>query len=426
VAAVATGEKAREAPSGPRVGKGLCAVAAAVALLSAAVYTAWSRRGEGPDALFRRARAELVAGHPDRAEAAVRDLARLQRPTPFDRLLRAQIASAGHRPDDAMAELADVADGHPLAPVARILAGQTEAKRFRFRAAEAQFLAAVALSPKAVQAHRELSFLYNIQQRQDDLDRELFTLSELNDLTFDYLVHWGKTHNVAWKPDRDCETLARVVAADPADRRCRLALADGLRRLSRTDDAAETLAPLPESDPDARARRVLLAFDRGDHAAIDRLLAEGPTGHALLDRLRGQVALLRGDPSGAVVHFRRAYQADPFDRTTLQGLAQSLKLSGDGASAETFSAAARRHDAITALISTASSRAGREDPQMAARLGAACEAAGRLYEARAWYRLALGRDPLDRECQTAMSRLGRAIEERASAGRVAAAAPAGS
>ena len=43
---------------------------------------------------------------------------------------------------------------------------------------------------------------------------------------------------------------------------------------------------------------------------------------------------------------------------------------------------------------------------MPARLGAACEAAGRLGEARAWYRLAIARDPLDEASQRALYRLG--------------------
>ncbi len=41
-----------------------------------------------------------------------------------------------------------------------------------------------------------------------------------------------------------------------------------------------------------------------------------------------------------------------------------------------------------------------------AQLGRACEAAGLFDEARGWYLLAIGRDPLDAESQQALRRLG--------------------
>jgi len=370
------------------------------------------RRPADPDHWFREARAQLDAGHPDRADAAVRALGRLRPPNPFDRLLRAQIAEARHLPDEALGELSRVRDDHPLAPVSRLLAGQIEAKRFKLRAAEAQLLKAVALEPRAVQAHRELSYIYNVQQRQADLDAELYTLSELNALTFDQLVHWGKTRNVVWNPTRDVETLTKVVAADPDDRRSRLALAEGLRRLNKQDESESVLSALPEADPDARAIRALIALDRGDAPAVDRLLGEGPADHPALAKIRGQLALTRGDTGAAVANLKRAHEGNPFDRSVLQSLGNALRTSGDPAAAEPYFAAARLHDALTPLISQASSPPGSNDPALPARLGAACEAAGRLFEARAWYKIAVAKDPLDRQAQQAVFRLGRSIDAR--------------
>src|SRR5947209_2339763 len=126
------------------------------ALVGVVAVVAWSRRAADPDRYFREARAALDAKQTDRAAAAVRKLEALREPTPFDRLLRAQVDEALGRPDDALAELSRVEAPHPLAPVARLLAGQIEVRRHRLRAAEALFLEAVALEPKAVQAHREL------------------------------------------------------------------------------------------------------------------------------------------------------------------------------------------------------------------------------------------------------------------------------
>ena len=394
-------------------------------LLTTAALLSWSRRPPDPERWFREARAELDAGHPDRAEKAIRELERLRPPTPFDRLLRAQVDEAQDRPEAGLANLAAIDDAHPLAPVARLLAGQIEVRRHRLRAAEAQFLRTVTLEPKAIQAHRELTYLYNIQQRQADLDRELHALSELDSLSFERLVHWGKTRNTVWKPDRDCDELAKFVAADPDDRRSRLALAEGLRRLSRWDEAVAALASLPDSDPDARARRALIALDRDDREEFDRLVTGGAMDNALMAQLRGKLALKDGRFAEAVTDLRLAYQTDPTDRSVLQSLGAALRGTGDDSAAEPFFAAARRFDAITPLISRASTRAGETDPALPAQLGAACEAAGRLFEARAWYKLALANDPLNGGVQKAVFRLGRAADGRADSERSAVDDPTG-
>src|SRR5207248_6126052 len=108
---------------------------------------------------------------------------------------------------EAVAELARIDDAHPLAPVARVLAGQIEVRRGRARAAEAAFLAALRLAPYTVQAHRELAYLYSVQHRAAELDAHLGALSDLNMLDYEYLIHWSKTRNVVWNPQRDCDAL---------------------------------------------------------------------------------------------------------------------------------------------------------------------------------------------------------------------------
>ena len=47
----------------------------------------------------------------------------------------------------------------------------------------------------------------------------------------------------------------------------------------------------------------------------------------------------------------------------------------------------------------------RDDPELLRNLAAACEALGLLPEARAWYGLALARDPVNPETQIALYRL---------------------
>ena len=94
------------------------------------------------------------------------------------------VAAARNQPDKAIAELALIGDEDPLAPVARIAAGQTEIRRGRTRPAEAAFLAAIRLLPAAVQARRELVYIYNIQHRQLEMDAQLTALAGLLDPEF--------------------------------------------------------------------------------------------------------------------------------------------------------------------------------------------------------------------------------------------------
>ena len=90
------------------------------------------------------------------------------------------------RDEPALAELAAIPDDHPLAPLARLRAGQIEIRRGRTRPAEAAFLAVLKLLPHAVQPHKELVYIYNIQHRQAELDAQFLALLELNELDFQY------------------------------------------------------------------------------------------------------------------------------------------------------------------------------------------------------------------------------------------------
>jgi tetratricopeptide (TPR) repeat protein len=139
----------------------------------------------------------------------------------------------------------------------------------------------------------------------------------------------------------------------------------------------------------------------------------GPVDHPALALIRGRLALHRGDARTAVRYLNIAYENDPTDGRVLHGLETALRMAGDPAGAAKFAEAARRHDALTPLITRASVDEGAKDPAMPARLGVACEAAGRLYEAQAWYQLAIVRDPLDRDSQQALFRTRKAIADRA-------------
>jgi len=380
--------------------------AAALAIVALCVWVVRAKTGAGadPERVWVEAETDFKAGRYERAEAGLARLARLRAPTPLDWLLRAQIAMLRGRDREAIDDLAKVPDGHHMGPQARLLAGQVELRSKRARFAERWLLEATRLDPSLVQAHRELVYIYGMQLRRPELRQQFRILSGLTALTFENVWHWCLTRNSSWEPTEIVEEIGQWVEADPDDRWSRLALADSFRHLGRWSSVEKTLAPLPDSDPDARALRARTALDRGDDEAAETLLAGGPEDHPELARIRGRLALARRDGPTAVKHFRLAYAADPDDRDTIFGLGQALTMVGDPGAAP-FVAAARDRDALGTLVQRASTPQGRKDPGLLRALGAACEKVNHLPEARAWYSLAIADNPLDSEAQKALYRL---------------------
>jgi predicted Zn-dependent protease len=379
-------------------------LAAAMIVGTAALgaWGAWSRSGADPERIRRETEADLRAGRYEHAAAA---LARLRDLTPRDYLLKAQVQTGlGHR-DQALAELARIPDDDPAAPRARLLAGQIELGRDRVHRAARALLAAVALDPTLVEAHRTLIFINGILLRRRELNEHFQALARLAPMTFHEVFAWCVTRNTVWESHERAGVLKRCVAADPDDPWSRLALAEVLRQIGRRDEAAKMLAALPESDPDARVVRARMALDRGDDRAAQAILAGGAVDHPDLARLRGQFALAHGDGPAAVRHFRAAYSTLPDDRDTVVGLGAALALVGDRAAAAPFLRDSKAYDTLGALLTRAANPANRKDAALMRALGAACEAVHRLPEARAWYDLAVQTDPLDEEAQKALYRL---------------------
>jgi predicted Zn-dependent protease len=366
-------------------------------------FRAWP--GPGAGRLRDRARREADARSWDRAEADLAALARLRPLDAEERLLRAEVARARGRPDEALASLAGIPDDDPRSARAHLVAGQVELRRQRARAAEHHFLRSLGLDPSLIQAHRELVYIDGMQLRRREIDAQFRALARLTTLDFGQVFVWCLSRKVDWEPSGAAATLGEFVAADPDDRWSRLALAENLRRMGQPDRAGAVLAPLPAADPEALALRAQLALDRHDEAGASELLQAGPEGHAALEQLRGQMAFARGDGLAAIRHFRAADDAEPNHRETLFGLGRALQMTGDRQAAEPILKAARDLDAVWNLLLEAETPGARAQRTLPRRLGAACEAARLVPQARAWYRLAIARDPLDAESQAALYRL---------------------
>ena len=399
----AVGGEIAERPTRP--GRLRVAILGGLAVLALGGLVAFTWPSPDPDAVWARARAAFEARDFPKAEVEMARLGRLRQPTPLDLMLGAQLKMARGRIDEAIADLDRVPDDHAMATQARLQVGQLELRRNRYAAAEVAFRKALAIHPKMVQALRELVYIYGMQLRRAELNAAFKKLSELAPLTYPEVFLWCLSRGVTWEPKEIAETLGRCIEADPNDRWARLGRADALRELSRFDEADAVLAPLPESDPDARAARVRIALDRGDPSAAEALLEGGPSDHLGLSLLRGRLALVHNDGPEAVRQFKAAYDKSPNLREAVLGLGQAYQTVGDQAAATPLLEEARKHERLGTLVQKAAVDANRSDPQLIRDLGDACAAVGRNAEARAWYNLAITRDPLDTRAQQGLARL---------------------
>jgi tetratricopeptide (TPR) repeat protein len=373
-------------------------------LLVAAVWYGARQRAD-PDRLWADAESAFLAGHWDRARASLRQIESLRPRTGLDWMLEAQLATAQGRFPQAFSAVDQIQDSHPIAPQAHLLAGRLHRQLHCIRKAEGSLHRALALEPTLIEAHKELVYILGIQSRRREVDAEFHALAKLTRLTHHDLFTWALTHFTHWNPDI-VQDLDGFIAADPDDRYSRLAVVELLLERPEVEDyIVRILEPLPNTDPDALALRINLAFNLGRFDEAETLLAGAPGNHPRISRLRGEMALRHHDLDAAIKHFREALSAEPYDRVSPMQLAQALKLKGDQAGAEAYLNRVSRLNRLYNLIIRIRSP-GREN-QVAdlAELGRACEEAGLPDEARGWYTLAISIDPLNQAAQEALYRL---------------------
>jgi tetratricopeptide (TPR) repeat protein len=375
-----------------------------------------SRSRTDPDRLWSDAERAFLAGHWDQAIAALEHLERLRAKTPLDRVLEAQIATAQERFPDALRALALVPDEHAIAPQAHLLAGRIQRQLRRLRKAEAEFRAALLLKPTLIEARKELIYILGLQSRRREVDAEFHELARSTRLSVHDLTTWALTHFTQWNPDIVAD-LDGCVSADPLDRDSRLAVAELLIERPEVEVyITRVLAPLPDSDPDALALRINLAFNLGRVDEAESLLARAPAGHPRLARLRGEVALRRRDVDSAIRYFREALGAEPYDRVAPMRLARALELKGDRSGGLSYLERVKRLNRVYTLITRAHSMKNGKQTSDFTELGGACEDAGLFAEATGWYTLAISNDPLDASAQEGLYRASRLEAQRCAQG----------
>ncbi len=375
-------------------------------LLTGWAFWKVTHRSQNPEAIWQQSQQDFRAGRYEQVSQGLDQLSQLRAPTPLDWFLRAELAAIQERLEEALADLAHVPDGHPIAAEAHLIAGQIQRRRDRVRLAEGEFLHAIRLDFSIMQAHRELIRIYGIQLRRPEFNREFQAIQRLTVLSFDDVYHWTSVRNNLWGPSDVAEDLMRFVAADPLDRWSRLALADILRRMHRETDALLDASELAPDDPEALAIRVQIALDLEDGKEADRLLALGPADNPTLARLRGRKALAQRDAEEAVRQFRIAYAAEPDDNETLSGLRVAYFLTGNEKEATFFREAATNLGRLNSLLQRGRAEGARNNLELLRDFGVTCASLHRDSEARAWLGLAIAANPLDTEAQRALARLG--------------------
>jgi tetratricopeptide (TPR) repeat protein len=359
-----------------------------------------------PHRLRERAASAVKAERYDEAEAA---LARLDQKRALDWILQSKVDRALSRPEAALAALRHIPDSDPLAPLARYSEGHIALfDLHRAQVAEAALRRAVQLDPKSDEARQKLCQLYYILSLKAEFAAQFRAREAMGQVSFDHVYRACVIIRSGDETRQIIEKLREFVAADPSDRRSRLALANELRKLNRMEEAQEAqelLAALPEGDPQARAVRASLALDRGDLKATQAILAQGPAGDLDLAPLRGRLALARRDAQTAIREYQLAIAGRPDQRDILFGLGRALRMAGEHRAAEPYLKAAADLDSLQLLIKNLFSTAAASDPDLLHKLGAACEAVCRYPEARAWYGLALTQNPSAAKSREALARL---------------------
>jgi tetratricopeptide (TPR) repeat protein len=363
----------------------------------------WGRRPVEPHRLREQAAAAVKAQRYAEAEAA---LARLNPKRSLDWILQSKVDGARGRPAAALADLAHIPDSDRLGALARHSAGYVWLHNLhRAEAALAAFRRALELDPESLPARRELSRLYYIRGMKAEFAAQFRALEARGQLTFDDVYHACVLVRGGAETRQIIQELREFLAADPADCRSRLALAEELRGLNRVLEAEQVLAVLPESDTEAQALRARLALDRGDPKAAQAMLAAGPRDDPDLAMLRGRLALARRDLPEAIREYRLALAAHPDQRDVLLGLGRALRLAGDHRAAEPYLQAAADRDGLALLMHDLVAPGATRDPRLLHKHGAACERLRLDPEARAWYGLALAYDPSAGDSRAALARL---------------------
>jgi tetratricopeptide (TPR) repeat protein len=327
----------------------------------------------------------------------------------------------GH-PDAAMSAWLRVADGSDQAPLAALSHGRLALELGRYRLAEGSLLrASGAKGEVSDEAGRLLEWLYWMTGRRDENRGVLHRRVErAADPSLTLRALWSADHD-PYPVDGIRDALTKARGAAPDDDCVWFGLADLAMRSGRLDEAGEWLTRCERArpdDPEVWRARLRWAKAAGRPDQVRRVIASQPAAsvpQTTMLALRAWLERQAGDTRAERSSLEALIALQPADDAALERLADLAAQAGEpGRVADlrrSKAAIDAARDHYRALINL---------PDMAphaAEFARAAEAIGRWFDAKAWWTLAVRRDPsLTVEGNTAMARIDKA--QRASEAQV--------
>ena len=270
-----------------------------------------------PDRIWADAERAFLAGRWDRARSRSSHPREAGPKTGLDWMLEAQLATAEGRPDAALEAIGRIADDHPIAAQAQLLAGRIERQRgahpeSRGRLSPgARDQAGPDRGPQGTDLHPRHPVAPSRGQRRVPRPRP------------PHHAHSSRPVHLGLDPFHALESRHRRRTSTASSRPTpRTATADSrvveliLERPEAESYIEATLEPLPASDPDVRRSASTGPFSLGRLRRGRAPRPAGSFGHPRISRIRGELALRRHDLDAAIEHFREALSAEPYDRVS--------------------------------------------------------------------------------------------------------------
>lgn len=379
--------------------------------------------------------ASLAAGHRfDEAEAEVRWLLREQPQRTESHLLMAQVIlerskaqpPPGERPDpkaahDALDHLRQIrTTNRAVAAQALLARGNAELRLGRLDAAEASWTEALRLDPTIPEAGWSLLELYYLEGRGEEARRLALRLHEVEPDPRDrvqLLLELVRQDAQPPAPGSLVAWFEPIVRQNPGEIRASLALGLAHIHVGEVDRGLELLGRVVEahpSRPEAWDAWLTGLDDAGQIETLAKVVDRLPAalaGSPRSARHNARVDQERGDWKAAAAGYRRALAAEPHDQRLEYRLSRALRNVGETAEADRLE---RLHRDYTAAVGEARSLydqanaektlGARPHPVLYRRIAELRERMGLREEAIAWYRLAL-RDRDDPAVLEAIERL---------------------
>lgn len=374
-------------------------------LLSAMLAAfAWWREQENIDALLQQAQRAFVRENYAEAERIMRRLLAEDAENIRGWLLQARTQRAQGRWDSALASYDRISDdGTTIALAARCEAGDLLLFQLRkLTAAEEQFRRAVAQDPHSGTANNRLAFLLGMQTRQWASIPFRLAMIRLNAFDLGHLAALCRGDHLPQE-----EELRAFHAADSDNAGVLLALGRVALASQNRQQAEQFLERAVRAAPQLIEAQLAwgdLLIDAGRHDEFVTWYARLPSEawqHPGIWVVAGRKAARDGDHRAAARCFWEAVRRDAAHREANYQLGQALTALGDADRATPFLGRAQNLQKYADLAQTAWNT---EQPATMQQTGRLAEQLGLLWEAYAWARIALQRDPRQRWAQRLLAR----------------------